>query len=123
MATLWSWGTLIAFSAIKPEHMPVGRIALFWLLTVLALMAFRSVARAYARHPVWYLQNTLVIGSLAQSKTIVRKILRHWEWGINVVACIDLGRSGRLRVPATHLFDVVPLLPGDTDARMLVRQA
>jgi exopolysaccharide biosynthesis polyprenyl glycosylphosphotransferase len=122
MATLWSWGTLIAFSAIKPEHMPVGRIALFWVLTVIALMAFRSAARAYARHQVWYLQNTLVIGSLAQSKTIVRKILRHPEWGLNVVSCIDLGRSGLLRVPATHLFDVVPLLPGDTDARTLVRQ-
>jgi exopolysaccharide biosynthesis polyprenyl glycosylphosphotransferase len=122
MATLWSWGTLIAFSAIKPEHMPVERIALFWVLTVIALMAFRSAARAYARHQVWYLQNTLVIGSLAQSKTIVRKVLRHPEWGINVVACIDLGRSGRLSVPTTHLFDVVPLLAGDTDARMLVRQ-
>jgi exopolysaccharide biosynthesis polyprenyl glycosylphosphotransferase len=122
MATLWSWGTLIAFSAIKPEHMPVGRIALFWLLTVVALMAFRSTARAYARHQVWYLQNTLVIGTLAQSKTIVRKILRHPEWVLNVAACIDLGRSGRLRVPATHLFDVVPLLPGDTDAGTLIRQ-
>ena len=46
MTTLWSWGALIAFSAIRPDHLPVGRIALFWILTVLALMAFRSAARA-----------------------------------------------------------------------------
>ena len=58
-------------------------------------MVFRSAARAYARTQVWYLQNTLVIGSLAQSATIVRKIMRHPEWGINVVACIDLKRSAR----------------------------
>jgi exopolysaccharide biosynthesis polyprenyl glycosylphosphotransferase len=122
MATVWSWGTLIAFSAIRPEHLPVQRIALFWGLTVVGLMAFRSAARAYARTQVWYLQNTLVIGSLTQSETIVRKIMRHPEWGINVVACIDLQRSGRLSDPATLLFDLVPLLPGDTDARTLIRQ-
>jgi exopolysaccharide biosynthesis polyprenyl glycosylphosphotransferase len=63
-----------------------------------------------------------VIGSLAQSATIVRKILRHPEWGINVVACVDLKRSQRRPKSSTHLFDVVPLLPGDTDARTLVRQ-
>ncbi len=96
MATVWSWGTLIAVSAVQPEHLPVQRIALFWVLTVVALMVFRSAARAYARTQVWYLQNTLVIGSLAQSATIVRKIMRHPEWGINVVACIDLKRSARL---------------------------
>jgi exopolysaccharide biosynthesis polyprenyl glycosylphosphotransferase len=122
MATVWSWGTLIAVSAIRPEHLPVQRIALFWGLTVVALMAFRSAARAYARTQVWYLQNTLVIGSLTQSETIVRKIIRHPEWGLHVVACIDLQRAGRLSDPATLLFEMVPLLPGDTDARTLIRQ-
>jgi exopolysaccharide biosynthesis polyprenyl glycosylphosphotransferase len=122
MATLWSWGAVVAFSVLQPHQLPVQRAALFWVLTVLALMALRSAARAYARHQVWYLQNTLVIGSLGQSATIVRKILRHPEWGINVVACIDLKRSRRPAKSSTHLFDVVPLLPGDTDARTLVRQ-
>ena len=122
MATLWSWGAVVAFSVLQPHQLPVQRAALFWVLTVLALMVLRTAARAYARHQVWYLQNTLVIGSLAQSATIVRKILRHPEWGINVVACIDLKRPRRLPKSSTHLFDVVPLLPGDTDARTLVRQ-
>jgi exopolysaccharide biosynthesis polyprenyl glycosylphosphotransferase len=121
MATLWSWGALIAFSAIQPEQFPFKRAALFWVITVFALVAFRSLARAYARKQIWYLQNTLVIGNRTQSKTIVRKILRHPEWGINVVACIDLQRPG-LPKSAGHLFDVVPLLAGDTDARALVRQ-
>ena len=122
MATLWSWGALIAFSAIQPEQFPIKRAALFWVLTLIALVVFRSLARAYARRQIWYLQNTLVIGNHKQSKTIVRKILRHPEWGINVVACIDLQRPARFPKSATHLFDVVPLLSGDTDARMLVRQ-
>jgi exopolysaccharide biosynthesis polyprenyl glycosylphosphotransferase len=122
MATLWSWGALIAFSAIQPEQLPIKRAALFWALTLLSLVVFRSLARAYARTQIWYLQNTLVIGNSTQSKTIVRKVLRHPEWGMNVVACIDLQRPARFPKAATHLFDVVPLLPGETDARMLVRQ-
>jgi exopolysaccharide biosynthesis polyprenyl glycosylphosphotransferase len=122
MATLWSWGALIAFSAIRPEHLPIERIALFWVLTVVALVAFRSVARAYARTQVWYLQNALVIGSRAQSAAIVRKVLRHPEWGINVVACIAPRGSGRLPGTATRVFDLVPLLPGDTDAASLIGQ-
>jgi exopolysaccharide biosynthesis polyprenyl glycosylphosphotransferase len=122
MATLWSWGAVVAFSVLQPHQLPVQRAALFWVLTVLTLMALRTAARAYARHQVWYLQNTLVIGSLAQSATIVRKILRHPEWGINIVACIDLKRSRQRPKSSTHLFDVVPLLPRDTDARTLIRQ-
>jgi exopolysaccharide biosynthesis polyprenyl glycosylphosphotransferase len=122
LATLWSWGAVVAFSVLQPHQLPVQRAALFWVVTVLTLMVLRSGARAYARSQVWYLQNTLVIGSLEQSATIVRKILRHPEWGVNVVACIDLKRPGRLPKSATHLFDVVPVLPGDTDARTLVRE-
>jgi exopolysaccharide biosynthesis polyprenyl glycosylphosphotransferase len=122
MATLWSWGALIAFSAIRPEHLPVARIALFWILTVLALMTLRSAARAYARRRVWYLQNALVIGSLAQSTAIVRKVLRHPEWGINMVACIQLRGSGRFPNFATRVFDLVPVLPEDTDPVSLVQR-
>jgi exopolysaccharide biosynthesis polyprenyl glycosylphosphotransferase len=122
MATLWSWGTLIAFSAIRPEQLPMQRAALFWGLTVVGLMAFRSAARAYARGRVWYLQNTLVIGSPSQSATIVRKILRHPEWGLNVVACVDMRSGGRFPRKPTRLFDLVPLLAADTDVRTLVRR-
>ena len=122
MATLWSWGALIAFSAIQPEQFPIKRAAVFWALALVALVAFRSLARAYARRQIWYLQNTLIIGSRSQSKKIVRKVMRHPEWGLNVVACIDLQRPARFPRSAAHLFDVVPLLPADTDARALVEQ-
>ena len=107
MATVWSWGTLIAFSAIRPEHLPVQRVALFWAAHGGGADGVPFAARAYARAQVWYLQNTLVIGSLTQSATIVRKIMRHPEWGLNVVACIDLRRTGRLPRPR-H----APLRPG-----------
>jgi exopolysaccharide biosynthesis polyprenyl glycosylphosphotransferase len=122
MATLWSWGTLIAISAIRPEQLPVQRVGLFWGLTVGGLMAFRATARAFARGRVWYLQNTLVFGSPSQSAAIVRKILRHPEWGLHVVACIDQRSGGRFPGSATRLFNLVPLLASDTGVRTLVQR-
>jgi exopolysaccharide biosynthesis polyprenyl glycosylphosphotransferase len=121
MATLWSWGTLLALSAMRPEHVPVPRVALFWLVTVVLLVALRSAARAYARRRVWYRQNALVVGPPGQAAAIVRKILRHPEWGINVAACVDSPGGGK-RFPArnTRLFDLVPFLRGPVDLVELV---
>ena len=120
MATLWSWTMLLALSAFRPEHVPVPRVALFWVLTVLLLTAFRSAARAYARRQVWYLENALVIGPARQAAAIVRKILRHPEWGINVVACIDFPTTRKFPARTTRLFDLVPVLRGDAEIVPLV---
>ena len=115
MATLWSWGTLLALSAMRPDHVPVPRVALFWALTVVLLIALRSAARAYARRRVWYRQNALVVGPPGQAAAIVRKILRHPEWGINVAACVDLHGGKRFPARNTRLFDLVPFLRGPVD--------
>jgi FlaA1/EpsC-like NDP-sugar epimerase len=47
MATLWSWTFLVALSVFKSEDVRVMRVAIFWALAVLLLMAFRSGVRAY----------------------------------------------------------------------------
>jgi exopolysaccharide biosynthesis polyprenyl glycosylphosphotransferase len=115
MATLWSWGTLLALSALRPDHVPVPQVALFWLVTVVLLMTLRSAARAYARRRVWYRQNALVVGPPGEAAAIVRKILRHPEWGINVAACVDFPGSSRFPARTTRLFDLVPFLRGEAD--------
>jgi exopolysaccharide biosynthesis polyprenyl glycosylphosphotransferase len=121
MATLWSWTFLVALAVFKSDNVSVMRVASFWALTVLLLMAFRSGVRAFAKRRVWYLQNALIIGPTAQATAIVRKIMRHPEWGINVVACIDFRTSKRF--PArTHLFDLVPVVRGDIDVVEMVKR-
>jgi FlaA1/EpsC-like NDP-sugar epimerase len=122
MATLWSWSFLVALAVFRPEDVPVIRIALFWALAVLLLMAFRSGVRAIAKRRIWYLQNALIIGPTAQARAIVRKVLRHPEWGINVVACIDFRNNKRFPARTTHLFDLVPVLRGDHDVVSMVKQ-
>jgi exopolysaccharide biosynthesis polyprenyl glycosylphosphotransferase len=122
MATLWSWSFLVALAVFRPEDVPVIRIALFWALAVLLLMAFRSGMRAIAKRRIWYLQNALIIGPTAQARAIVRKVLRHPEWGINVVACVDFRNNKRFPARTTHLFDLVPVLRGDRDVVSMVKQ-
>ena len=61
MATLWSWGYLLALALFRPDNVHVTKIALFWALTILFLMALRAVVRAFAKRRVWYLQNALII--------------------------------------------------------------
>jgi exopolysaccharide biosynthesis polyprenyl glycosylphosphotransferase len=122
MATLWSWGMLLALSAVKPNHVPVPQVALFWALTLVLLVVLRSGLRAFARRQVWYLQNALIVGPVNEASAVVQKILRHREWGINVVACVE--RPGNKLAPAAseHLFDLVPVLAGDPDIVELVRR-
>jgi hypothetical protein len=55
MATLWRRGMLLALSAVRPEHLLVPKMALFWLITLVLPLALRSVTRAFAKCQVRYL--------------------------------------------------------------------
>ena len=109
MATLWSWTVLLALAVVKPDNVAVSKIALFWLLTMFLTLALRSGARSVARRRVWYLQNALIIGPENQASAILQ-MLRHPEWGINVVACVA-GPGARFTPTSTkRLMDFVPVL-------------
>jgi exopolysaccharide biosynthesis polyprenyl glycosylphosphotransferase len=122
MATLWSWSTLLALSALRPDHVSVSKVALFWALTLILLMVLRSATRAFARRQVWYLQNAVIVGPVDQATAILQKILRHPEWGINVVACVEGPGSSLAPAGASHLMDLVPVLGGDPDLVELVER-
>jgi exopolysaccharide biosynthesis polyprenyl glycosylphosphotransferase len=121
-ATLWSWCVLLGLSVLRPEYTTVGKVALFWLLTLIFTMALRSAARTYARRQVWYLQNALIIGPERQAIEILEKIVRHPEWGINVVACMEGSRSGYAAPVSSQLLDFVPSVRGDFDVAELVER-
>jgi hypothetical protein len=46
---------LLALSAVRPEHLLVPKMALFWLITLVLPLALRSVTRAFAKCQVRYL--------------------------------------------------------------------
>jgi exopolysaccharide biosynthesis polyprenyl glycosylphosphotransferase len=85
-------------------------------------VVLRSGMRAFAKRQVWYLQNALIVGPVDQASAILEKILRHREWGINVVACVERPGDKLTPAPTEHLLDLVPVLGGDPDIVGLVRR-
>jgi hypothetical protein len=125
MATLWSWSLLLAFTVTGLRPMTIAKLVTFWALTVLLLVAFRALVRIWARRRPWYLQNALVVGPHDETTTIVRKLLRHPEYGIHVVACVEsvaenTGSTNGHRPP--KFFGPVPLIRGDAEVAELVDQ-
>ncbi len=89
MATLWSWTILLGISLTGIRRVTVPKLAVFWLLTIGLLLLLRSAARYWARNRSWYVQNMLAVGPPEETAVLVRRILRHPEYGINIVACVD----------------------------------
>ena len=98
MATLWCWAILLGISATGIRHVTIPKLALFWVLTIVLLLLLRSATRFWARRQSWYVQSALVIGPSSQAAAVVSRVLRHPEYKINVVACVD---SERERADAT----------------------
>jgi undecaprenyl-phosphate galactose phosphotransferase len=61
----------------------------FWLGAVILVMLSRGIARAMWRRSPAYVQNTLILGADAIGQRVAAKILRHPEYGINVLGFID----------------------------------
>jgi len=116
MTTLWSWGILLLSSVTGLRSVAIPKLAAFWLATVVFLVVLRSIARAWSRRQTWYLQNAIVVGTLAEAATLVSKILRHPEYGIHVLACVELP-TGKRRGGSKREMNVgpVPILRGNID--------
>src|SRR3954454_181981 len=90
MTALSCWGLLLVCSATGIAPLSISRLALLWVASFTLLLGFRAAARARARRQDWYRQSTLIVGTSAQSAALLAKIERHPEWGVDVVACLDL---------------------------------
>jgi exopolysaccharide biosynthesis polyprenyl glycosylphosphotransferase len=90
VTTMWAWSMVIAILVTQGSVSWIEQLVLLWGVVCVLSIVGRSVARAYGRRQAWYLQNALVLGTSSQAASVVRKILRHPESGVNVVAVVDL---------------------------------
>jgi exopolysaccharide biosynthesis polyprenyl glycosylphosphotransferase len=122
MTTLWSWTMLLALSAVRPDHVSISNVALFWVLALILAVALRAASRAFAKRRVWYLQNAVIVGPVDEARVILKKILRHPEWGINVAACVAGPEANVAPGSPNRMLDFVPVLGGDPDLAALVHR-
>lgn len=122
LTTLWSWAVLLIASATGFPTFSLPALVLFWASTLVLLLVFRAAIRAWARRQAWFLQNALIVGTVAESATIAAKILRHPEYRINVVACLELSGGGTRPIGAgvdetesIQSVGPIPLIRGEVD--------
>jgi exopolysaccharide biosynthesis polyprenyl glycosylphosphotransferase len=79
----------------------------------------RTVARGACRRSRAYLQNTLILGAGDVGQLVARKLIRHPEYGINVVGFVDRRPKTRradlpdhlaILGPPEHLADIIQTL-------------
>jgi exopolysaccharide biosynthesis polyprenyl glycosylphosphotransferase len=89
LITIGTW-LLLAGSLLSGLAMPeVSRLITFWALAICILPLGRTLARAYCRRRSAFVQNTLILGAGDVGQLIARKLLKHPEYGLNVVGFVD----------------------------------
>ena len=89
MVTVCAW-LFFAFAYLtKVAHPRLPKLLLFWALAIGFVSVGRAIARAYCRRQINYLQNTIIVGAGDVGQLVARKLLKHPEYGINLVGFVD----------------------------------
>jgi exopolysaccharide biosynthesis polyprenyl glycosylphosphotransferase len=89
MVTVCTW-LFFAFCWLSGiAHPQVEKLLFFWLFAPLMMPLARTVGRGLVRTSATYVQNTVIVGAGDVGQTIAEKLLRHPEYGVNVVGFVD----------------------------------
>lgn len=97
LVTIGAWLLLVASRLAGLNGPSILNLAAFWLLAVCIVPLARTLARRACRRSRAYQQNTLIVGAGDIGQLIARKLIKHPEYGANVVGFVD--RSPRARRP------------------------
>jgi exopolysaccharide biosynthesis polyprenyl glycosylphosphotransferase len=85
-------GTWLLFAGAYVTHLAnpqLPKLLTFWALAAAGIPLLRTAARARCRRSLHYVQNTIVLGAGEVGQRVARKVLRHPEYGINLVGFVD----------------------------------
>ena len=103
LVTIGVWILLVA--SRLAGHAAPGTYALitFWALTICIVPMVRTATRRLCRRSRAYVQNTLILGAGEVGQLIARKLVRHAEYGLNVVGFLDREPKARRGDLPDHL--------------------
>lgn len=113
---------LLASRLAGRSNPSVYALLTFWALAICILAIGRMIARAACRHSAAYAQNAIIVGAGEVGQLIGRKLLRHPEYGVNVVGFVDRDPRARradlpdhfsILGPPESLPELVPRLDVD----------
>ena len=85
----------------------LAELVFFWGAGVAFVTAGRATARAVCRQTISHLQNTIIVGAGDVGQLVARKLLKHPEYGINLVGFVDASPKAP-RPDLEHLTFLAP---------------
>jgi exopolysaccharide biosynthesis polyprenyl glycosylphosphotransferase len=107
VVTLGSWLFLIVSVASGLADPDLLKLGTFWALAIGFVTTGRAAARALCRRSTSYLENTIIVGAGETGQLVARKLLKHPEYGLNLVGFVD-GRPKERREDLEHLTVLGP---------------
>jgi exopolysaccharide biosynthesis polyprenyl glycosylphosphotransferase len=89
LVTIGTWVMYLGVTALRIAHPGLGKAAIFWGSAIASITLGRTIARAMCRRSSLYLQNTLILGAGDVGQRVARKLIRHPEYGLNLVGFVD----------------------------------
>lgn len=99
LVTIAAWLLLVASRLAGWDGPGILNLTAFWLLAVCLVPIARTVARLFCKRSTAYEQNTVIVGAGDVGQLVARKLIKHPEYGANVVGFVD-------RCPKTRRPDV-----------------
>ena len=90
VTTVWLWLSLLMTALLSGGTTELLGPAVVWMVAVVAILAARATARRIARHRSWFRRKVVLIGDREGTDRVSQRILRHSEWGLDVVAKLHL---------------------------------
>jgi exopolysaccharide biosynthesis polyprenyl glycosylphosphotransferase len=89
MVTVCTWLFFVFSWLTAAAHPGVEKLLVFWAIAIALVPLMRAGARGLARRHPRFVQNTVIVGAGDVGQALAEKLLRHPEYGINVVGFID----------------------------------
>jgi exopolysaccharide biosynthesis polyprenyl glycosylphosphotransferase len=108
LVTIGVWLLLVASRLAGYNGPGILNLTVFWLVAVCLIPVTRLLAREACKRSRAYEQNTVIVGAGDIGQLIGRKLIKHPEYGANVVGFVD--RLPRIR--RSDLPEHLPILGG-----------
>ena len=89
LITVGAWMVFAGAALTGLADPNLTKLAAFWALAVVLVTLARAAARAFCRRRSSYLQNAVILGAGEVGRLVARKLMRHREYGINVIGFVD----------------------------------
>jgi exopolysaccharide biosynthesis polyprenyl glycosylphosphotransferase len=103
LVTIGVWMLLVSSRLIGRTTPSTYALITFWAIAICSLPVVRTVTRRLCRRSRAYVQNTLILGAGKVGQLIARKLVKHPEYGLNVVGFIDREPKARRGDLPEHL--------------------